>query len=115
MARSSGASASPAMIARSSASTSPPPPERSGASMLQEEAEHLPRSIRPGRIGIGASLRPAGPGMARSFDRPLLDQHLARGIAADRTGITPPGLALLALGPHRERPARCRGRGSDDL
>src|ERR1700722_19222562 len=48
--------------------------------VLQEEAHHLRRGIRPARIGVGARWAAAKPGMAGAVDHPLFDHRLPVGV-----------------------------------
>src|SRR5258707_7485361 len=46
--------------------------ERLSAWVLEEEAQHLPRGVRPSRIGVGASGPASRPGVSGTMDLPVL-------------------------------------------
>src|SRR5271157_1912442 len=65
---------------------------RCGMRVLKEEAEHLPRSVRPSRIGEGPGGAAARPCMAGSMDNPLLEDRLSACIGVEGAAVSmPPG------------------------
>ncbi len=55
--------------------------------MLEEEAQHLPRSVRPSRIGVGAGGAASRPGMSGTMDHPVLKDCPPARVGMDRAGI----------------------------
>lgn len=55
--------------------------------MLEEEAQHLPRGVRPSRIGVGAGGAASRPSVSRAMDIPLFKDCPPARVAMDRAGI----------------------------
>src|SRR5205823_3397635 len=58
-----------------------------GAWMLEEEAQHLLRGVRPSRIGVGASGASSRPGMSGTMDFPVLKDCAPARVGMDCAGI----------------------------
>src|SRR5260370_703587 len=55
--------------------------------MLEEEAQHLPRGVRPSRIGVGASGAASRPCVSGSMDVPVLKHCSPGGVGMDGAGM----------------------------
>ncbi len=60
---------------------------RGGALVFEEEAQHLPRGVRPSRIGVGASGTASRPSVAGSMDVPVLKDCPPARVGMDSAGI----------------------------
>src|SRR5271165_7257946 len=58
-----------------------------GARVLEEEAQHLPRGVRPSRIGVGASGAAPRPGVSGTMDLPVLKDCPPARVGMDCAGI----------------------------
>jgi hypothetical protein len=58
-----------------------------GIRVLEEEPQHLPRGVRPSRIGIGASGAAARPGVSGTMDLPVLKDCPPARVGMDGAGI----------------------------
>src|ERR1700757_1091492 len=80
--------------------------------MLQEEAQHLPRGIRPARIGVGAGRARSRPCVTGTMDLPLLEDG-----SPARIGMKSAGIAVSSRNPSamhlRLRARRSPGLGDD--
>ena len=74
--------------------------------MLEKEAEHLTRCIGPLRIGVRARRTPARPSMPGTAYDPLLEDHMAPGIAVEGAFIGAAAGRLTVLNRH----SQIRGR-----
>ncbi len=88
---------------------------RPGMRMLEEEAEHLPRSIGPSRIGEGASGAAARPTMASSVNDPLLEDRPPGCASVDGTAVGMPAGYSSVLHPDLQVHGHVRPRLRDDL
>ena len=72
-------------------------------SMIGEEAEHLPRGIRPLGVRIGSGRTPSRPSVAGAMYIPLLDHGpaLAVDVARAPVAVAAGDLPIFDFGPHR--------------
>ena len=68
--------------------------------MLEEEAQHFPRRVRPSRIGVGAGGTASRPGVAGTVNVPVLGDRPPARVGKDGAGI---GMPVRA--PVREAPS----------
>jgi hypothetical protein len=81
--------------------------------VLEEEADHFPRGIRPARIGVGAGGTASRPGVPGPVDRPLLAPRLAGRIGVDGTAVGMTAERLAALDGRSQPGGRRCGLGDD--
>ena len=55
--------------------------------MLEEEAQHFPRCVRPLRISVGADRAPSRPSVSGSVDIPVLQDSAPIRVAIDSAGV----------------------------
>src|SRR6266404_8141234 len=88
---------------------------RPGMRMLEEEAEHLLRSIGTSRIGVGAGGAAARPTMASSVNDPLLEDRPPGCVSVDGTAVGMPAGYPSVLHPGLQVHGHVRPRLRDDL
>src|SRR5450755_4546611 len=72
--------------------------------MLEKEAQHFPRRVRPSRIGVGAGGTASRPGVAGFVNVPMLGDYPSTGVTKDDVGIGMP------VGHPSTTHLRCRTR-----
>ena len=60
---------------------------RGRAALLEEEAQHLSRCVRPSRIGVGADGASSRPGVSGTMDLPVLKDCPPARVGMDCAGI----------------------------
>jgi hypothetical protein len=65
----------------------PRPGWKLSARVLEEEAQHLPRGVRPSRVGVGASGAASRPGVSGAMDLPVLKDCPPARVGMDCAGI----------------------------
>jgi hypothetical protein len=60
---------------------------RTWGGVLQEEAKHLPRSVRPPRIGVGTSSAASRPSVSGPMDLPMFKDCPAAHVGMDSASI----------------------------
>ena len=83
--------------------------------MLEEEAEHLLRSIGPSRIGVGAGGAAARPTMASSVNDPLLEDRPPACVSVEGLAVGMPAGYPSVLHPGLQVHGHVRPRLRDDL